>query len=191
MWIDAPRPEAAPLAAERQARMSEQTPTASAIDTAQRLAREAVDRYVAALNSEIPSEAPGEVNLIDAYTDIQEALLPEGADPNNHEPSAMNAGYLLGIEIGRRMSGAPVTPHQPGPTPQTSRPAIDRFLEAAHSARQHGAIGGNLTEHGMESALAQLREAIPVARAIALASNPLDDDDDAAAGAALSALLAA
>lgn len=76
---------------------------------AQRLAAEAAARYFAALAADIPYDvAPGEVNLIDACVSIQRAII-ERADTsvNGYEEQAsMQAGYLLGVEIGRRMGGA-------------------------------------------------------------------------------------
>jgi hypothetical protein len=84
---------------------------------AQALARDAADRYFAALVSEIPFDtAPGDVDLIAAFNDIQDTLLDGDSGPGKtpdtfgqwteqREQAAMHAGYLLGIEIGRRLGG--------------------------------------------------------------------------------------
>lgn len=81
----------------------------------QHLAREAADKYFAALAADLPFDtAPGDVNLVELCTQIHDAILRERqheADqgyrrPNvDNEDSAMRAGYLLGVEIGRRLSG--------------------------------------------------------------------------------------
>ena len=75
---------------------------------ARELARQAADRYFAALAAEIPYDhATGDVSLIDAVTNIQHALLEDGYPRRQgfEEGSAMDAGYLLGVEVGRRMAG--------------------------------------------------------------------------------------
>jgi hypothetical protein len=74
---------------------------------AQQLARDAAARYVAALGQEIPYDvAPGDVNLIDAVVEIQDVLAPASSHlEGSKEHAALNAGYLLGVEIGRRIGG--------------------------------------------------------------------------------------
>ena len=72
--------------------------------TAQALARKAADDYFAALAAEIPYDtAPGDVHLIDRVCDIQEAVLKAGK--RDGQDAAFTAGYLLGVEIGRRLGG--------------------------------------------------------------------------------------
>jgi hypothetical protein len=79
--------------------------------TPQALAAEAADRYFAALVREIPFDtAPGDVNLINEAMEIQDQVLREDprakSDPQPaQEQAALTAGYLLGVEIGRRMGG--------------------------------------------------------------------------------------
>jgi hypothetical protein len=80
------------------------------------IARDAAERYFAALASEIPFDtAPGDVDLIAAVNDIHDAIIDDDRfdDPKDfekhlqhRESAALHAGYLLGIEIGRRMGGA-------------------------------------------------------------------------------------
>jgi hypothetical protein len=77
--------------------------------TPQELAKDAADRYFAALTSEIPFDAaPGDVDLIGAATAIMDAIVDrDGTAKLGWEMgSALNAGYLLGIEIGKRIGGA-------------------------------------------------------------------------------------
>ena len=76
--------------------------------TPQQLAKDAADRYFAALASRIPFDsAPGDVDLISAVNDIHDAIMRERPMTEGYrEQAAMDAGYLLGIEIGRRMGGA-------------------------------------------------------------------------------------
>ena len=77
---------------------------------AQQLAQRAADRYFAALAAEIPSDgAPADVSLVDVVCEIQDALLADSSvsydkDDDRHD-AALNAGYLLGVEIGRRLAG--------------------------------------------------------------------------------------
>ncbi|HVL66772.1 MAG TPA: hypothetical protein VM364_05865 [Vicinamibacterales bacterium] len=52
---------------------------------------------------------------------------------------------------------------------------FERFVRAAEQAAQQGAHEGDMTDLGVQHALANLREAEPVARAIALLGNPLDN----------------
>ena len=53
--------------------------------------------------------APGDVNLIDYVVEIHDAIKQERAPHNPQtdfsEDCALRAGYLLGVEIGRRMAG--------------------------------------------------------------------------------------
>lgn len=73
--------------------------------TAQEIAKDAADRYFADLASAIPY---GEVNLVDAVTKVQDALLSRYPDDVAfaNEDAALRAGYILGVEIGRRIGGA-------------------------------------------------------------------------------------
>lgn len=76
----------------------------------QTLARAAADAYFAALATQIPFDhAPGEVNLGDECTRIEMALDELGTFSkfeDERELIARRAGYLLGVEIGRRLGGA-------------------------------------------------------------------------------------
>ncbi len=80
--------------------------------TARQLAKQAADRYFAALAADLPFDtAPGDVNLVQSVTEIQDALMtertaPDAEDTGFREDTAFRAGYLLGVEIGRRMGGA-------------------------------------------------------------------------------------
>src|SRR5207237_750284 len=93
-----------------EARMSDSTKT----QTAQQLAIAAADQYFAALASDLPFDvAPGDVNLVELCTEIQDAIddgkRSETVDPivelQWREDSALRAGYLLGVQIGLRMRG--------------------------------------------------------------------------------------
>jgi len=67
--------------------------------------------YFTALTAEIPFDtAPGDVNLIEAANEIQDAIMAERAargivsqGPDYDVDSALHAGYLLGVQIGLRM----------------------------------------------------------------------------------------
>ena len=82
---------------------------------AQQLAQTAADRYFGAIAAEIPFDnAPGDVDLISAVNDIQDARLRESKITggsqitdvfDKRESAALHAGYLLGVEIGRRIAG--------------------------------------------------------------------------------------
>ncbi len=76
--------------------------------TPQEIAREAADRYFAALACEIPCDtAPGAVNLIEAANEIQDAINASSDRQLGWETqSAMEAGYFLGVEVGRRLGAA-------------------------------------------------------------------------------------
>lgn len=77
----------------------------------QAIARDGADRYFAAIVNEIPFDgAPIEVNLIEHYNAIRAAI--ERYAPYEktrrlgwEEEVAMHAGYLLGVEIGKRIGG--------------------------------------------------------------------------------------
>ena len=77
------------------------------------LARAAADEYLNALAGDLPFDAPpGDVNLVEHFTKIQNALLKQGGITEDHpdidsqnEDAAMRAGYLLGVQIGLRLSG--------------------------------------------------------------------------------------
>lgn len=80
--------------------------------SAPELAKQAADQYFDALTADTPLDnAPGDLNLVAAFTKIQDAYLRD--DPSlrdadealRNEDAAMHAGYLLGIEIGRRLGG--------------------------------------------------------------------------------------
>jgi hypothetical protein len=76
------------------------------------MAADAATRYFAALTETIPFDtAPGEVNLIAEVVAIQAAIeadrMRENARCHNDpQDTALRAGYVLGVEIGRRMRGA-------------------------------------------------------------------------------------
>ena len=79
---------------------------------ARQLAETAAERYFGALAARIPFDtAPGDVDLIRAVCEIQEALTQRNpnADPVQelaaNEDTELQAGYLLGVAIGRRMAG--------------------------------------------------------------------------------------
>jgi hypothetical protein len=77
----------------------------------QQIAREAADEYFDSLTAEVPCDgAPGAVNLVEAYTKIYDALAAEMPHESAPTPGcddiAMHAGYLLGVEVGRRIGGA-------------------------------------------------------------------------------------
>ncbi len=86
----------------------------------QQLARAAIDTYMAELLYELPdpdSHAPASptINLQDAARKIQAALIlrdGSGAWPPDEEAQRLaeiyysrNAGFLLGVELGRRLGG--------------------------------------------------------------------------------------
>lgn len=77
----------------------------------QALAIAAADLYFAALAADLPYDtAPGNVKLVDHCNEIQTAIqrkaqLEHPDRPEDAEDAAMRAGYLLGVEIGRRMGG--------------------------------------------------------------------------------------
>jgi hypothetical protein len=79
---------------------------------AQNIARRRVDEYFDALVREIPFDtAPGDVDLIAAAIKIEEALAADSTPDDRtaaHDAGhrAIHAGYLLGIEVGRRLGGA-------------------------------------------------------------------------------------
>jgi hypothetical protein len=72
---------------------------------ARKLAADAADRYFRAIASEIPFDsAPGCVDLIAAANAINDAIVgDEPPDANDEHDSKFDAGYLLGVEIGRRL----------------------------------------------------------------------------------------
>ena len=72
------------------------------------MARAAADRYFAALASDLPFDnAPGDVDLLTAASDI--AAVMEANARHEHTDhgvdSSLRAGYLLGVEIGKRIAG--------------------------------------------------------------------------------------
>jgi hypothetical protein len=72
------------------------------------IAREAADEYLAALASESPSDAAlAEANLLLAISRIHDALVEEDARRgiDDREDAVRHAGYILALEIGRRMAG--------------------------------------------------------------------------------------
>ncbi len=90
-------------ASKKQARRAPEDP--------QQFARYLADAYFDALASNIPSDAPGEVDLIIAATELSKLIAEidrdRYADPSDlREMSDLRAGYLLGVEIGRRLGGA-------------------------------------------------------------------------------------
>lgn len=65
-------------------------------------------------------------------------------------------------------------------TTSRHRPTFDRFIVAVESAAKMNAHAEHtLTDDGLKSALECLREAEPVARAVALLGNPLHDCSEA------------
>jgi hypothetical protein len=77
--------------------------TKSQTRTPAEIARLAADRYFDALAGGAHFDsAAREVSLIDACIEIQDALHPWNSDPDRVH-TALHAGYLLGVEIGRRM----------------------------------------------------------------------------------------
>jgi hypothetical protein len=71
---------------------------------ARKLAADAADRYFAALASEIPFDtAPGDVDLIAAVCEIEDAIRGGPPTPGDDDDAKLHAGYLLGVEIGRRL----------------------------------------------------------------------------------------
>ena len=72
------------------------------------LAKQWAESYFEALGAEIPFDVPpGRVNLIEAVIEIEGQLdieSPKHGDGDSD--NAYNAGYLLGVEIGKRMGGA-------------------------------------------------------------------------------------
>jgi hypothetical protein len=81
-------------------------------ERARAFARKTADDYFAGLSREIPYDnAPGDVELVTACTLLEDILRqddPKGAsdDPADIRHFGLLAGYLLGIEIGRRLGGA-------------------------------------------------------------------------------------
>ncbi len=77
--------------------------------TPQQLAKDAADRYIEALASELPCDtAPGGVDLINAVNHIQDAIEDQEGYQIKvgwEQQSALEAGYLLGFEMGRRLGG--------------------------------------------------------------------------------------
>ena len=74
---------------------------------ARQIAGEAADQYIEALASENPSDAAlGEVNLLLAVARIHDALIEEDARRGiqDREDAARHAGYLLALEIAKRMA---------------------------------------------------------------------------------------
>ena len=72
------------------------------------IAREAADRYIATLASQDPAEiALAETDLLLAVTRIHDALIEEDAERGiqDREDAARHAGFILALEIGRRMAG--------------------------------------------------------------------------------------
>ena len=71
------------------------------------IARAAADQYIATLTSSNPAEiALAEADLLLAVARIHDALLEEDAERGVHdrEDAARHAGYILALEIARRMS---------------------------------------------------------------------------------------
>jgi hypothetical protein len=71
------------------------------------IAREAADQYLATLSSDDSSDvALAEADLLLAVIRIHDALIEEDAQRGIHdrEDAARHAGYILALEIGRRMT---------------------------------------------------------------------------------------
>ena len=74
---------------------------------ARELARQAADEYLSALPfAGAADEALAEANLLLAVARIHDALVDDDAHRGiEREDSARHAGYLLALEIGRRLAG--------------------------------------------------------------------------------------
>lgn len=75
---------------------------------ARELARQAADEYLSVLPfASAADEALAEANLLLAVARIHDALVDDDAHRGIHEreDSARHAGYLLALEIGRRLAG--------------------------------------------------------------------------------------
>ena len=74
---------------------------------ARQLASQWAERYVEALASDIPFDtAPGDIDLIAGVLQVYDRLESDRVAhgiPHGTKDTALRAGYLLGIEIGRRM----------------------------------------------------------------------------------------
>lgn len=75
------------------------------------IAEKAAERYFAALAGELPgSQAPGDVDLSAVLLEIEQAVEADrrtfirNFDENERRAASAQAGYLLGICIGRRLA---------------------------------------------------------------------------------------
>ena len=108
-----------------------------------------------------------------AVADFKATLTPEQLDHyaaiEDAETENGGAFHYALFELGKRCGLA-----VPGST-SAKRPALERFIDAVQSAvlLKAGAAGA-VTEDGTQDAIQTLKEATPVARAIALLDNPLD-----------------
>src|SRR5688572_17215151 len=77
--------------------------------TAHQLARTAAENYFTALAREIPYDnAPGEVLLIEAAIEIEIAVRRDreaNRQVTDRRAESLEAGYLLGVEVGKRIGG--------------------------------------------------------------------------------------
>jgi hypothetical protein len=75
---------------------------------ARQIACEAADEYITALAAENPSDtALIEANLLFAVVRIHDALIEEDERRGLHDrdDAARHAGYILALEIGKRLAG--------------------------------------------------------------------------------------
>lgn len=80
--------------------------TKTTIETPRAIAAEWADRYFAALSAEIPGrDAVGGVDLILAASAIEDALRGGVKNRSSGDDISLRAGYLLGVEVGKRIAG--------------------------------------------------------------------------------------
>jgi hypothetical protein len=77
----------------------------------QAMAHAVVDRYFAALAADLPYDtAPGGIELVTAASEIKDVIEArqrrDGIVDDDGEDAALRAGYLIGVEVGRRIGGA-------------------------------------------------------------------------------------
>ena len=85
--------------------MSRTKQTRNKQQTPQAMARQAVERYFAQLTHDVPSDS-GDVNLIDAAVEIERAIMRGRRYKEDRASAAGLAGYLVGVEVGRRLGPA-------------------------------------------------------------------------------------
>ena len=73
--------------------------------TPQAMAQQAVEKYFAELTQGVPSDGT-DVNLVDVAVAIESALVKtDRRYKNDRASAALKAGYLVGLEVGRRLAG--------------------------------------------------------------------------------------